>query len=65
MKASVPIKWVGTCPVKQRTGTLSINASVNPVTALVAPGPEVTKTTPTFPVDLAYPLPYEQRLVHA
>ena len=23
--------------------------------ALVAPGPEVTRTTPGFPVDLAYP----------
>ena len=26
-----------------------------PVIALVAPGPEVTKTTPGFPVALAYP----------
>ena len=30
-------------------------AVANPVMALVAPGPEVTKTTPGFPVLLAYP----------
>ena len=35
-KASLPIMWVGTCPVRQTTGTLSIKASVNPVTVLVA-----------------------------
>ena len=28
-------------------------ASVNAVTILVAPGPDVTKTTPGFPEDLA------------
>ena len=52
-KASVPIKCVGTCPVMHTNGTESINASVNPVMAFVAPGPEVTNTHPTFPVDLA------------
>ena len=30
-------------------------ASVKPVTILVTPGPDVTKTTPTLPVDFAYP----------
>ena len=44
---------VGTCPEIQTTGIESIIASVKPVTVLVAPGPDVTKTTPTFPVDLA------------
>ena len=38
-KASLPIMWVGTWPVRQTTGTLSIKASVKPVTVLVAPGP--------------------------
>ena len=52
-KASLPIRWVGTCPVRQTTGMLSIMASVNPVTQFVAPGPEVTSTTPTLPVERA------------
>ena len=54
-KASVPIKWLGTWPVKHTTGTESINASVRPVTAFVAPGPDVTSTTPVLPVERAYP----------
>ena len=29
--------------------------ATNAVTALVAPGPEVTRSTPGFPLDLAYP----------
>ena len=33
----------------------SINAVAMPVIAFVAPGPDVTKTTPGFPVALAYP----------
>ena len=37
-KASLPIRWVGTWPVRQTTGMLSISASTSPVTALVAPG---------------------------
>ena len=49
-KASLPIMCVGTCPVRQTIGTESISASVRPVTVLVAPGPEVTSTTPTLPV---------------
>ena len=32
-----------------------MNAVAIPVIALVAPGPDVTKTTPTFPVALVYP----------
>ena len=36
-------------------GVLSIIASVIPVIALVAPGPEVTKATPTFLETRAYP----------
>ena len=54
-KASLPIRCVGTWPVRQTTGMLSISASVSPVTQLVAPGPEVTSTTPTLPVERAKP----------
>jgi hypothetical protein len=35
------------------SGIESIMASVRPVTALVAPGPEVTSTTPTLPDERA------------
>ena len=52
-KASVPIKCVGTCPEIQTNGIESIYASVKAVTTFVAPGPDVTKTTPGFPHDLA------------
>ena len=52
-KASEPIRWVGTWPVMQTIGIESISASVRPVTALVAPGPEVTSTTPHLPVERA------------
>ena len=52
-KASLPIMCVGTWPVMQTTGIESISASVSPVTALVAPGPDVTSTTPTLPVERA------------
>ena len=51
--ASLPIINVGTRPLITTIGTLSIRASVSPVTEFVAPGPEVTKTTPILPVDLA------------
>jgi hypothetical protein len=47
-KASVPIRWVATWPVMTTMGMESIMASAMPVTALVAPGPEVTRTTPAF-----------------
>jgi hypothetical protein len=52
-KASVPIRWVATWPVMTTIGMESIRASTMPVTALVAPGPEVTRTTPHLPVDRA------------
>ena len=44
---------VGTWPVNTTNGIESISASVMPVTAFVAPGPEVTKTTPGLPVERA------------
>jgi hypothetical protein len=52
-KASLPIMKVGTWPVSTTSGIESISASVRPVTALVAPGPEVTSTTPGLPVERA------------
>ena len=52
-KASVPIMKVGTWPVITTMGIESINASVRPVTALVAPGPEVTSATPGLPEERA------------
>ncbi len=48
-KPSVPSRSVRTWPVKATIGTESIIASVSGVTMFVAPGPEVAKTTPTFP----------------
>ena len=47
------MRWVGTWPVMQTSGIESMSASVRPVTALVAPGPEVTSTTPGLPVERA------------
>ena len=38
------MRCVGTWPVMQTMGMESMSASVRPVTALVAPGPEVTST---------------------
>jgi len=52
-KASEPISDVGTCPVMQTSGMESISASCSGVTALVAPGPEVTSITPALPVERA------------
>ena len=52
-KASLPIRCVGTCPVMTTIGIESQSASVRPVTALVAPGPDVTSTQPTLPVERA------------
>ena len=40
-------------PGEHTSGIESISASVRPVTALVAPGPEVTSTQPTLPVERA------------
>ena len=52
-KASLPIRCVGTWPVMQTIGIESISASASGVTMLVAPGPEVTSTTPALPVERA------------
>ena len=52
-KASVPIRAVETWPEMQTSGIESIKASVKPVTAFVAPGPDVTRTTPTLPLERA------------
>ena len=49
-KASVPIWASGTCPVTQTIGTPSMFAVARPVTVFVAPGPLVTRQTPTLPV---------------
>ena len=39
--------------VRHTRGVESMSALVSPVTALVAPGPEVTSTQPTLPVERA------------
>ena len=49
-KASRPIAAVGTCPVTITIGIESMYAVAMPVMALVTPGPEVTRATPTSPV---------------
>ena len=49
-KLSLPIREFGTFPVIATSGTESRYAVAIPVTRLVAPGPEVAMTTPTFPV---------------
>ena len=38
-----------TCPVMHTRGTESMFAVAIPVMRFAAPGPEVAKTTPTFP----------------
>ena len=52
-KASRPIAGVGTWPVTITIGIESMYAVAMPVTALVTPGPDVTRATPTSPVALA------------
>ena len=47
--------FVGTCPQITTSGVESMYASAMPVTVLVAPGPEVTSTTPGRPDTRAYP----------
>ena len=47
-KASWPMACVGTCPVMTTIGIESMYAVAMPVTALVTPGPEVTRHTPTL-----------------
>ena len=54
-KASFPSISVGVCPVRTTIGTESMWAVSSPVMVLVAPGPEVTRTTPGLPVARAYP----------
>ena len=49
-KASLSINPDGTCPESITNGMESAYAVAIPVMALVAPGPEVTKTQPTLPV---------------
>ena len=58
MGATLPASFVakrevGTWPVRQTSGIESISASCSAVTTLVAPGPEVTRTTPGLPVERA------------
>ena len=53
-KASSPMAYVGTCPVRMTIGIESMYAVAIPVIALVTPGPEVTSATPTFSVERAY-----------
>ncbi len=52
-KASVPIAARGTWPVMRITGIESAWQSRIGVTELVAPGPEVTRKTPTLPLERA------------
>ncbi|MNP65863.1 hypothetical protein D3C76_1614940 [compost metagenome] len=49
-KASVPTTVLGTWPEMITIGIESMYAVAMPVMALVAPGPEVTRTTPGLPV---------------
>ena len=53
--ASVPIALVATWPQMTTMGTESAWLSRTGVTVLVAPGPEVTKATPTRPLARAKP----------
>ena len=52
-KASFPSIGEMVWPVSTIIGTESMRAVSSPVTVLVAPGPEVTRTTPGLPVDRA------------
>ena len=47
---SLPILAKATWPQMQISGTPSMKAVANPVTVLVAPGPEVTRQHPGRPV---------------
>ena len=51
--ASVPMNSFGTCAEMTMMGMESIYAVAIPVMAFVAPGPEVTSTTPGLPVERA------------
>ncbi len=50
---AAPMSQVFTCPVIATIGIESICAVAIPVVRLVAPGPEVARHTPTFPVERA------------
>ena len=52
-KLSRPRRLTPTLQVMATTGMESIQAVAIPVTRLVAPGPDVARHTPTFPVALA------------
>ena len=52
-KESFPRSEIPTLQVIATIGTESIYAVAIPVTRFVAPGPDVAKHTPTFPVALA------------
>ena len=52
-KASVPIAVVATWPLMHRMGIESLRASSRPDVVLAMPGPEVTNTTPSRPVERA------------
>ena len=54
-KASVPMRWVATCPEIATRGTESMKAVASPVRMFVNPGPEVQMHTPGFPEARAYP----------
>ncbi|MFY0577790.1 hypothetical protein ACN28S_28835 [Cystobacter fuscus] len=45
-----PKRSVATCPLMASSGTPSRCAEATPVSALVAPGPAVTRHTPSLPV---------------
>jgi hypothetical protein len=52
-KASLPMTFVGTCPLNTTIGIESICAVASGVTVFVAPGPDVTMQTPGLPVTRA------------
>lgn len=52
-KESEPIRDVATCPVNTTRGIPSLRASCKGVITFVAPGPDVTMTTPGLPVTRA------------
>ena len=52
-KESLPRSGLPTFAVMATIGTESMYAVAIPVTRLVAPGPDVARQTPTFPVALA------------
>ena len=53
MAAALAEKCVGTCPVRQSTGSFDPNAVSNAAPALSTPGPGTTLNTPGLPVDRA------------